>query len=138
MPMAEPIGVPAILVVDDEPLVRASIVKILGGWGFQVREAETIEEAMTVLTTFVRERPQLVIIDIILPDGNGIELARQVREEVPAQPILYMSAYPRAVIAAKGLPEDEEFMTKPFDPPELVARVEAALGRRRPAVDQRR
>lgn len=126
-------GIPSILVVDDEPLVRSAVVRALSGWGFRVREAETVEEAMTALTSFVRKRPELVIIDIILPDGNGVQLARQIREEFPDQPILYMSAYPRDVLAAEGLRGDEEFMVKPFTPAQLIKRVEATLGRTRGA-----
>ncbi|HEU5041748.1 MAG TPA: response regulator, partial [Gemmatimonadales bacterium] len=65
-------GIPHILVVDDEPIVRGSVMRILGGWGFRILEAETAEEAMTVLTTLAGERPQLVIIDIVLPGDNGV------------------------------------------------------------------
>jgi CheY-like chemotaxis protein len=121
--------VPSILVVDDEPIVRGAIIRALSGWGFRIHEAETAQEAMTVLTTTLAgEQPQLVIIDIILPDDNGVRLAEQIREEFPNQRILYMSAYSRDVVWAEGLRDGtEEFMPKPFTAQELIRKVETAL-----------
>ena len=131
-------SVPSILVVDDEPLVRGAVIKVLSGWGFRVHEAETAQEAMSVLTTFAGEQPQLVIIDIILPDDNGVRLAQQIREEFPGQRILYMSAYPSEVVWADGLRDStEEFMPKPFTPEELILKVEAALTRPGPSAVRR-
>jgi CheY-like chemotaxis protein len=130
MPSHEAQNVPSILVVDDEPIVRGAVIRILSGWGFRVHEAETAEEAMTVLTSFAGERPQLVIIDIILPGDNGVELARQIREEFPSQRVLFMSAYPQDVLWAEGLRDTTEvFMSKPFTSEELIRKVEAALTR---------
>lgn len=138
MPPTQRPGVPTILVVDDEPLVRATVVRLLSGWGFRVVEAETAEEAMAVLTTFMGEQPQLIIVDVVLPGDNGIQLARRIREEFPRQPILYMSGYPPEVIRAQGLRDDaDEFMPKPFTAPQLIERVEAALARGRTAADSR-
>lgn len=120
--------VPGILVVDDEPIVRGAVIRALSGWGFRIHEAETAQEAMTVLTAFAGEQPQLVIIDIILPDDNGVRLAEQIREEFPTQRILYMSAYPRDVVWTEGLRDGtEEFLPKPFTAEELIRKVEAAL-----------
>src|ERR671913_1487763 len=120
--------VPNILVVDDEPIVRGTIMRVLSGWGFRIHEAETAQEAMSVLTSFAGEQPQLVIIDIVLPDDNGVRLGEQIREEFPSQRILYMSAYPREVVWAQGLRDGtEEFMPKPFTPEQLIRKVEAAL-----------
>jgi two-component system response regulator MprA len=130
--------VPSILVVDDEPIVRGTILRVLSGWGFRVHEAETAQEAMTVLTTALAgEQPQLVIIDIILPDDNGVRLAEQIREEFPNQRILYMSAYPREVVREEGLRDGtEEFMPKPFTAEQLIRKVEAALTRPGPTAAQ--
>jgi two-component system cell cycle sensor histidine kinase/response regulator CckA len=126
--------VPSILVVDDEPLVRGAVMRILGGWGFRVHEAETAEEAMDVLTSFAEERPQLVIVDIILPGDNGIKLAGQIREEFPDQRILFMSAYAQDILLAEGLRDTTEvFMPKPFTSAELIQKVEEALTRPRPS-----
>ena len=132
-PSADLPGIPHILVVDDEPIVRGSVMRILGGWGFRILEAETAEEAMTVLTTLAGERPHLVIVDIVLPGDNGVELARQIREEFPEQRILFMSAYPRDVLMAEGLRDGTEaFLTKPFTADTLIRAVEVALGRHAP------
>jgi CheY-like chemotaxis protein len=123
-------GIPHILVVDDEPIVRGAIIHVLSGWGFRVLEAETAEEAMAVLTSGAGERPQLVIVDIILPGDNGVELARQIRDEFPEQRILFMSAYPKDVLWEEGLRDGtEEFMQKPFTAEGLIQAVEAALKR---------
>ncbi len=128
----DPPGVPHILVVDDEPIVRGAVIRILGGWGFRVLEAETAEEAMAVLTSGAGERPQLVIVDIVLPGDNGVELARQIRDEFPDQRILFMSAYPKEVLWNEGLRDGvEEFMAKPFTSDVLIRAVEAALQRPR-------
>lgn len=117
--------------VDDEPIVRETILRVLSGWGFRIHEAETAQEAMTVLTTTLAgEQPQLVIIDVILPDDNGVRLAEQIREELPSQRILYMSAYPREVVWEEGLRDGtEEFLPKPFTAEQLIRKVEAALTR---------
>lgn len=126
--------VPSILVVDDEPVVRGTVVRVLGGWGFRVHEAETAEEAMTVLSSFAGEQPQLVIIDIILPGDNGIQLAQQIREEYPQQRILFMSAYPTEDLWTEGLRDGiEDFMSKPFTAEQLIHKVEAALSPGGPA-----
>lgn len=125
-----PTGVPTVLVVDDEPIVRETVVRILSGWGFRVLQAETADEAMTVLTSQAGEQPQLVIIDIVLPGDSGLALARQVREEFPSQRILFMSGYSAEVLGAEGLrPGTEEFMAKPFTAAQLLRKVEAALSR---------
>ena len=130
-------GIPHILVVDDEPIVRGAVMRILGGWGFRILEAETAEEAMTVLSTMVGERPQLVIVDIVLPGDSGVELARQIREEFPDQPILYMSAYSRDVLWSEGLRDGtEDFLAKPFTAEELIQAVERVLRRQGNAAER--
>ena len=131
---SEVLSVPSILVVDDEPLVRGAVMRVLGGWGFRVHEAETAEEAMDMLTSFAGERPQLVIIDIILPGDNGVKLAGQIREEFPDQRVLFMSAYTKDVLWVEGLRDSTEvFMSKPFTSEELIRKVEEALTRPRPS-----
>jgi two-component system, cell cycle sensor histidine kinase and response regulator CckA len=121
-------GIPHILVVDDEPIVRGAVMRILGGWGFRILEAETAEEAMAVLTTLAGDRPQLVIIDIVLPGDNGVELARQIRDEFPDQRILFMSAHPKDVLWAEGLRDGTEaFVPKPFTAEALIQAIEEVL-----------
>ncbi len=125
MPTPTP-PVPSILVVDDDPNVRRVAARILGGWGFRVREAETAEEAFAVLLS-EPDRPQLILIDVILPGADGVTLAGQVREEWPDQRVLYMSAYPAEILRARRV--EEPVLVKPFTQDELLRQVEAALTR---------
>ncbi|MGI9039801.1 MAG: response regulator [Gemmatimonadales bacterium] len=122
-----PRSIPTILVVDDEPTVRRSVYRILAQWGFRVMEAETAAEAMTVLSS-ARDRPQLVILDVILPGTDGVTLARQIWEQWPQQRVLYMSAFPAEVLYTHGLRDlTVGFVEKPFTGEELLRKVETAL-----------
>jgi CheY-like chemotaxis protein len=123
MPTPTP-PVPSILVVDDDTTVRLIASRILSGWGFRVREAETAEEAFAALLT-TRDRPQLILIDVVLPGADGVTLAQQILEEWPGQPILYMSAYPAEVLRAHRV--DAPVLVKPFTQAELLRGVEEAL-----------
>ena len=126
MPTPTP-HVPSILVVDDDAKVRLIASRILGGWGFRIREAETAEEAFAALLS-TRDRPQLILIDVILPGADGVTLAQQIQEEWPDQRVAYMSAYPAEVLLARQV--DGPVLTKPFTQDELLRHVEAALSRR--------
>ena len=64
-----------------------------------MREAETAEEAFAALLS-APDRPQLILIDIVLPGADGVTLAQQIREEWPNQRVLYMSGYPAEVLRA--------------------------------------
>ena len=123
MPSPTP-PVPTILIVDDDATVRLIAARILGGWGFRIQEAETAEEAFAALLS-ARDRPQLILIDVILPGADGVTLADQIREEWPDQRILYMSAYPADVLRAHRV--DQPVLEKPFSQEELLRRVEMAL-----------
>ena len=123
MPTPTP-TVPSILVVDDDANVRLIASRILSGWGFRIREAETAEDAFAVLLS-TRDRPQLILIDVILPGADGVTLAEQIREEWPSQRVLYMSGYPAEVLRAHRV--DAPVLTKPFTQEELLRQVEAAL-----------
>jgi len=126
MPTPTPL-VPSILVVDDDPNVRLVAARILGGWGFRVREAETAEEAFAALLS-EPDRPQLILIDVILPGADGVTLAGQVCEEWPNQRVLYMSAYPAEILRARRV--EGPVLVKPFTQDELLRQVEAALTRK--------
>lgn len=123
MPTPTP-PVPTILVVDDDANVRLIASRILGGWGFRIREAETAEEAFAALFS-EPERPQLILIDVILPGADGVTLAQQIREEWPDQRVLYMSAYPADML--RGLGVEQPVLVKPFSQEELLRGVEAGL-----------
>ena len=95
---------PSILVVDDQPTVRRMAHRLLSEWGFRVFEAETGEEAMEVLQT-ARAGVQLVIVDVVMPLADGVQVTRHIQERWPGQRVLYMSAHPAEVLAQYGLAE---------------------------------
>jgi DNA-binding response OmpR family regulator len=118
---------PSILVIDDQPTVRRMAHRLLSEWGFRVFEAESGEEGMEVLDT-ARAGVQLVIVDIVMPFADGVQVTQRIRERWPQQRILYMSAHPAEVLVEYGLTEfDAPFLAKPFTRDELLAKVSAAL-----------
>jgi len=118
---------PSILVVDDQPTVRRMAHRLLSEWGFRVFEAESGEEAMEVLET-ARAGVQLVIVDVVMPLADGVQVTRRIQERWPGQRILYMSAHPAEVLAQYGLAElDVPFLAKPFTRDELLNKVSEAL-----------
>lgn len=122
-------GVPSILVVDDQATVRRMAHRLLSEWGFRVFEAETGEEAIEVLAT-ARVRIQLVIVDVVMPLADGVQVTRKILEHWPDQRVLYMSAHPAEVLRHYGLNElDVPFLAKPFTRDELLITVSDALAR---------
>lgn len=118
---------PSILVVDDQPTVRRMAHRLLNEWGFRVFEAESGEEAMEVLET-ARSGIQLVIVDVVMPLTDGVQVTRRIQDHWPDQRILYMSAHPAEVLAQYGLAElDVPFLAKPFTRDELLNKVSEAL-----------
>lgn len=129
---------PSILVVDDQPAVRRMAHRLLSEWGFRVFEAESGEEAIEVLQS-ARSGVQLVIIDVVMPLADGVQVSRAIQEQWPAQRILYMSAHPAEVLVQYGLSElDAPFMAKPFTRDELLTKVSEALARPVPSSTPRR
>jgi two-component system cell cycle sensor histidine kinase/response regulator CckA len=128
---------PSILVVDDLPTVRRMAHRLLSEWGFRVFEAESGEEAMEVLET-AKAGIQLVIVDVILPLADGVQVTRRIQERWPGQRTLYMSAHPAEVLAQHGLTElTVPFLAKPFTRDELLTKVSEALARPVSATPQR-
>jgi two-component system KDP operon response regulator KdpE len=113
-----------VLVIEDEPQMRRFLRTALGAQDYRVVEAETAREGLAALTT---QNPEVVLLDLGLPDGDGIDLARQVRE---------WSRVPIIVISARGREGDkvgaldagaDDYLTKPFGVEELLARIRVAL-----------
>jgi len=124
---------PSILVIDDQPTVRRMAHRLLSEWGFRVFEAESGEEGMEVLDT-ARFAIQLVLVDIVMPFADGVQVTRRIRERWPAQRILYMSAHPAEVLVEYGLTQlDAPFLAKPFTRDELLTKVSEALARPQPS-----
>jgi len=118
-----------ILVVDDEPSILAAVSPLLTAHGYDVYTATSGE---TALEAVVRHVPQLVILDLGLPDMEGAEVCRRIREG-RSVPILVLSA--RSAEAEKVAALDagaDDYVTKPFGPDELLARLRAALRRADP------
>jgi two-component system, cell cycle sensor histidine kinase and response regulator CckA len=120
---------PSILVIDDQATVRRMAHRLLSEWGFRVFEAESGEEAMEVLET-ARAGVQLVMVDVVMPFADGVQVTRRIRERWPQQRTLYMSAHPAEVLAQHGLTELKvPFLAKPFTRDELLTKVSEALAR---------
>jgi DNA-binding response OmpR family regulator len=129
---------PSILVIDDQPTVRRMGHRLLSEWGFRVFEAESGEEGMEVLDT-AKSGIQLVIVDIVMPFADGVQVTRRIRERWPAQRILYMSAHPAEVLMEYGLSQlDAPFLAKPFTRDELLVKVSEALARPAPSPTEER
>jgi two-component system, OmpR family, KDP operon response regulator KdpE len=115
---------PRILVVDDELAIRRFLRVSLTAHGFRVLEAASAREGEEAAAT---QRPDLVILDLSLPDTDGIEVTRRLRE---------WSAIPIVVLSVRGQDEDkiaaldagaDDYLTKPFSTGELLARIRVAL-----------
>jgi DNA-binding response OmpR family regulator len=120
-----------ILIVDDEPVLLRLVGYALHKEGYETVVAQQGEEALGKVKT---ERPDLVILDIMLPDMDGIEICRRLRArpETTTLPIMMLSARGQVPDKVMGLRAGaDEYMTKPIHPEELVARVEALLERTR-------
>jgi len=124
---------PRILVVDDESQILRALRVVLREAGFEVVPAETAKEALD--RAAVRP-PQAAIVDLILPDGDGIEVTRRLREW-SEMPILVLSAIGDEEQKVKALEAGaDDYITKPFGARELVARLQAALRRAGRAEDE--
>jgi DNA-binding response OmpR family regulator len=122
-----PLQVITVLVVDDVPLARRIAVRILSEEGYRVLEADGAEEALEVLTE-ARNRVDLVMLDVVMPNVDGVALAKSIRTEWPNQRLLFMSAHPAEILARHGLKElNVPFLAKPYTRTELLAKVHSAL-----------
>ena len=118
-----------VLVVEDEPDIRELVRYNLEQAGFRVVEADDGEAALQQVK---REQPALVILDLMLPHGDGLEICRILRgtPETAATPIVMLTAKAAEVDRVLGLEFGaDDYITKPFSPRELVARVRAVLRR---------
>ncbi|MDA5106789.1 MULTISPECIES: response regulator transcription factor [Brevibacillus] len=123
-----------ILVVDDDPHIRELVGVFLREEGFTVLEAADGREALALLET---TRADLVILDIMMPNMDGWQLCRELRELYDT-PLLMLTAKGETSQKIKGFQlGTDDYLVKPFEPLELVARVKALLRRYRIAVSQR-
>ncbi len=116
-----------VLVVEDEPAVRQLVRRALEAAGLTVLEAENGHQALEAVS-MRRERPKLVLTDVIMPGLNGRELSERLAAAQPGLPVLFMSGYTGDDVLARSLlPDTAAFIQKPFAPEELVARVRTML-----------
>jgi two-component system OmpR family response regulator len=116
-----------ILVVDDEPSIVDAVATALRYEGFEVEEAASGLEALSAAT---REEPALVVLDWMLPDIEGIEVGRRLRERGFKTAILFLTAKDAVANKVDALRAGgDDYVTKPFSLAELVARVQAILRR---------
>ncbi|MCG8558643.1 MAG: response regulator transcription factor [Hyphomicrobiales bacterium] len=122
-----------ILIVDDDPHIRDVIHFALDKAGLQTCVARDGTEALTL---FARERPDLIVLDINMPELDGLEVCRELRKTSEV-PILFLSSRDEEIDRIVGLEiGGDDYVTKPFSPRELVARVNAILKRLQPPLQK--
>jgi DNA-binding response OmpR family regulator len=115
-----------ILIIEDNPDILSSNRGLLELAGYSVITAETAGEGKTL---FTEEGPDLIILDILLPDGNGLDLCREIRQD-SSVPILFLSALNNRADIINGLKEGgDDYLGKPYFTEELLLRVAALLRR---------
>ncbi|OJA74207.1 two-component system response regulator OmpR, partial [Burkholderia ubonensis] len=120
-----------ILVVDDDPRLRDLLRRYLGEQGFNVYVAEN---ATAMNKLWVRERFDLLVLDLMLPGEDGLSICRRLRGSNDRTPIIMLTAKGEDVDRIVGLEMGaDDYLPKPFNPRELVARIHAVLRRQAPA-----
>ena len=126
---------PHLLVVDDHPDIRETLARYLERHGLRVTAAEDAAGARRLLKTLT---PDLVLLDIMMPGEDGLSLCRFLRENTEL-PLIFLTAAGEATDRILGLEMGaDDYVIKPFEPRELLARVKAVLRRTRSAPGQRR
>jgi two-component system, OmpR family, response regulator ResD len=119
----------SVLVVDDEPVITDVVARYLERAGYATRVAADGPEAIRIAG---ESRPDLVVLDLLLPGLDGLEVMRELHEREPTRVIL-LTAKGEASDRIAGLQRGaDDYVVKPFSPAELVARVDAVLRRREP------
>jgi DNA-binding response OmpR family regulator len=115
-----------ILLVEDEPVVQANNKMILERRGYQLQQAYTLEDARVMIA---EEPPRAIILDIQMPDGNGLDLLQEVRSKLNT-PVLVLTAMGTPKDIVNGLEAGgDDYLTKPYDLPAFLKRVEILLRR---------
>jgi DNA-binding response OmpR family regulator len=121
--------VPTVLVVDDESIVREVVVKYLRREGYRTLEAGDGDTALALVES---ERPDLVVLDLMLPGSDGMTVCRRIRARSEL-PVIMLTARGEEADRIVGLELGaDDYVTKPFSPRELAARVKTVLRRARP------
>jgi two-component system OmpR family response regulator len=118
------------LVVDDEVAITDLVGMALRYEGFEVRTAGTGQDALAAVAEF---RPAVIVLDVLLPDLDGFEVARRLGRDGQRVPILFLTARDDTADKVRGLTiGGDDYVTKPFSLDELVARIRAVLRRANP------
>jgi DNA-binding response OmpR family regulator len=116
-----------ILIVDDDPMSRKMLGFLLEGEGFEVVMAESIRAARSVLA---QTTPLLILLDVGLPDGDGFSFCQWLVKEEPQVPVIMLTSYSSHTDRLNGFKYGaDDYIVKPYDHSELVARVKAVLRR---------
>ncbi|GAA3759400.1 response regulator transcription factor [Salinactinospora qingdaonensis] len=125
--MSETAAQPHVLVIDDEPNIRDLVQAALRFHGFTVSTAETGSEGLSSARS---HRPDLIVLDVLLPDVNGFDVCRQLREGHDNVPVIYLTARDTPSDTVTGLSlGGDDYVTKPFSVEALIARIRALLRR---------
>src|SRR5262245_62046462 len=104
---------PTLLVVDDEPSVCYSISRLFGDETTRVLTAGTVAEGVH---TFQAERPEVVVLDLMLPDGTGLQAFETIREISPKQPVVFITAHGTSTTAIEAMKRGAfDYLIKPLD-----------------------
>src|SRR3954469_23561017 len=119
-----------LLVVEDNPSTLKMLAFLLRNEGYKVHAVSTASNGLDLLRN---ESIDLLVLDVMLPDGSGLQVCRQIRSEGLPLPILVISALGRRDDKLAALNEGaDDYMTKPFDPSEVVARAHSLIRRTQP------
>jgi two-component system OmpR family response regulator len=125
---------PRVLVVDDEPHIADLLATALRYEGFEPRICDSGGAAVSAA---IDERPDVILLDVMLPDFDGFEVARRLRQLGHRFPIVFLTARDAPADAIQGLTlGGDDYIRKPFSLEEVVARVRSVLRRTRPASDR--
>ncbi len=125
-----------ILVVEDDRSIRLGLEDTLRAKGYEVHSTDHGLEAVDLVKQLA---PDLVVLDIMLPDVEGFEVCRRIKERTPAQAVIMLTARSAELDRVRGLEIGaDDYITKPFSLMEFLARVQAVLRRVRPVEPQRR
>jgi two-component system, OmpR family, response regulator len=115
-----------VLVVDDDPFITDLVATTLRYEGFDVNTVGSGREAMRLVESFV---PDLIVLDVMLPDVEGFDVQRRLSEAGRHTPVLFLTARDATEDKVEGLSIGDDYLTKPFSLEELVARIRAVLRR---------
>lgn len=122
-----------VMLIDDEESIHSAIRMVLEHEGYAYVGARDAEEGLDLLA---REKPDLLLLDVMLPGMNGFDLCIRIRQQERDLPIIFLSAKSDIVDKSIGFKAGgDDYVTKPFDTTELLLRIEAHLRRRRDAIE---